>query len=98
MCMILCNHDDHNVITTSLETLVQLLSSPVEQVVQRLTSHSGIQNSIDGDAWESKLHESQISSSKLKFTYLQNTQVVLHYLCLFHRHVQFSVFRCDKST
>ena len=77
MCMILCNHDDHNVITTSLDTLVQLFNSPVEQVIQRLVSPSGIQNSIDAPAWESKAHESQISSSKLKINvYLRDVVVM----------------------
>lgn len=54
MCMILCNHDDHNVITTSLETLQQLFTSPAEPVVVKLLSPSGIQNSLDENNWNTR--------------------------------------------
>ncbi|CAG7730919.1 unnamed protein product [Allacma fusca] len=77
MCMILCNHDDHNVITTSLETLQQLFSSPVEQVVQRLVSPSGIQNSLDTDKWDLKTHEnSQKSSSMCSLAFSDTTNLL----------------------
>jgi len=52
MCLILCNHDDHNVTTTSLETLQQLLSEPASQVCKILTSEEGIQNSFDCCKWD----------------------------------------------
>jgi len=51
MCMILCNHDDHNVITTSLETLQQLFTNPIESIVFKLTSPEGIKNSLDDKQW-----------------------------------------------
>ena len=45
--MILCNHDDHNVITTALETLQFLLTTPPEQIVIKLDSSSGLSSSYD---------------------------------------------------
>ena len=66
--MLLCNHDDHNIITTALDTLQQLLNSPVDHVIQRLTCPVGIQNSLDADKWEVKVNENgPLSSSNLKF-------------------------------
>lgn len=50
MCMILCNHDDHNVVTTSLETLQQLLTEPIEPFKASITSPNGIENSIDNSS------------------------------------------------
>ena len=58
MCLILCNHDDHNVITTSLETLQQLLNSPIHPIAQRLTSPEGIKNSFDSEKWTPRVIDS----------------------------------------
>ncbi|XP_035714304.1 huntingtin isoform X3 [Folsomia candida] len=65
MCMILCNHDDHNVITTSLETLQQLFTLPAEPMIIKLLSPSGIKNSLDEKSWNVRqIQTPPISSSE----------------------------------
>ncbi len=67
MCMILCNHDDHNVITTSLETLQQLFTSPAEPIIYKILSPSGLQNSLDERSWNMRQIQTPPASSKCIF-------------------------------
>lgn len=68
MCMILCNHDDHNVITTSLETLQQLFTLPAEPMIIKLLSPSGIKNSLDEKSWNVRqIQTPPISSNNSSF-------------------------------
>lgn len=64
MCVILCNHDDHNVVTTSLETLQQLLMDIIEPLKTHLTCPNGIENSIDNIAETDEHPQSQSISAR----------------------------------
>lgn len=91
--MILCNHDDHNVITTALETILLMITDPPDQMASRFKSPSGLPGSYvvegvtkgmeirDGprvDIYESLAEIKQPAFSKKDATYTYGYIIILN--------------------